>query len=202
MMRTNGNGYNGYSNRPSLRVILAFFDCLLIIVGVFSGVFIGGGLGLGAPYRDFVISRYADWKIIAFVLVIQITFYFLDLYEVIYLREPKKIALSLLKSLGISFIVLAIVSFSVPPLAISRGILGLSLMVIFALVFSWRLIFAGICRNIIKERILIVGTRDLSQKIAGDIYENGRDTFEIVGFVEEQTVASGSSPESADRRRL
>lgn len=145
----------------------------------------GGVLGLGAGYSDMVISRYAVWKIIAFDLVIQITFYFLDLYEVIYLREPKKIALSLLKSSGISFLVLAIVSYSVPPLAISRGILGLSLMVIFALVFSWRLIFAGICRNIIKERILIVGKKDLSQKIAREIYENGGDTFEIIGFVEE-----------------
>lgn len=183
MMRT--NGYNGYSNRPSLRVILAFFDCLLIIAGVFLGVFIGGVIGLGAGYRDIVISQYAVWKITAFVLVIQITFYFLDLYEVIYLREPKKIALSLLKSLGISFLVLAILSYSVPPLAVSRGISGLSLMVIFALFFSWRLIIAGILRNIIKERILIVGTGDSSQKIAREIYENGRDTFEIIGFVEE-----------------
>ena len=200
MMRT--NGHNGYSNRPSLRVILAFFDGPLIIAGVFFGVFMGGVLGLGAGYSDIVISRYAAWKITAFILVMQITFYFLDLYEVIYLREPKKTALSLLKSVGISFLVLAIVSYSVPSLAISRGILGLSLMVIFALVFSWRLIFAGICRNIIKERILIVGKNDLSQKIAREIYENGRDTFEIIGFVEEPTVAIRSSPESADHRRL
>jgi FlaA1/EpsC-like NDP-sugar epimerase len=200
MMRT--NGYNGYSNRPSLRVILAFFDCPLIIAGVFSGVFMGGILALGAPYSDIVISRYAVWKIIAFVLVIQITFYFLDLYDVIDLREPKKIALSLLKSLGISFFVLAIVSYSVPTLAISRGILGLSLMVIFALVFFWRLVFAGICRNIIKERILIVGKKDLSQKIAREIYENGRDTFEIIGFVEERTADIGRSPEFADHRKL
>ena len=200
MMRT--NGHNGYSNRFSLRVILAFFDWPLIIAGVFLGVFMGGVLGLGAGYSDMVISQYAVWKITAFVLVIQIAFYFFDLYEVIYLREPKKIALSLLKSSGISFLVLAIVSYSVPPLAISRGILGLSLMVIFALVFSWRLIFAGICRNIIKERILIVGKKDLSQKIAREIYENGGDTFEIIGFVEEQSVAIHSSPESADRRGL
>ena len=183
MMRT--NGYNGYSNRHSLSVILAFFDCPLIIAGIFIAVFIGGVLGLGAAYHDIIISRYAVWKIIALVLVIQITFYFLDLYKMIYLREPKTVALSLPTSLGISFLVLAIVSYFFSDLAISRGILCLSLMVIFALVFSWRLIFAGICRSIIKERILIVGTRDLSQKIAREIYENSRDAFEIIGFVEE-----------------
>ena len=144
----------------------------------------GGVLEMGAAYHDIVISRYVVWKIIAIVLVIQITFYFFDLYEVINLRKPKKIALSLLKSVGTSFLVLAIVSYSVPLLEISRGILGLSLMVIFALVLSWRLIFWGIYRNILIERILIVGTRDLSQKIAREIYENGRDTFEIIGFVE------------------
>lgn len=196
------NGHNGNSNRPSLRVILAFFDCLLIIAGVFAGVFLGEVLGVGAAYRDIVISQYWSWKILALLLVIQITFYFLDLYEVIYLREPKKIVFSLLKSLGISFLVLAVLSYSVPPLVVSRGISGLSLMVIFALFLSWRLIIAGILRNIIKERILIVGTKDLSQKIAREIYENGRDTFEIIGFVEERRVAVRKSPESGDHRKL
>jgi FlaA1/EpsC-like NDP-sugar epimerase len=90
-----------------------------------------------------------------------------------------------LKSLGISFLLLPILYYSIPPLAIGRGILGLILIMIFPLAFFWRLILAGICRKIIKERILIVGTGELSQKIVGDIYENGRDSFEIIGFVEE-----------------
>lgn len=176
------NGYNGYSNRRSIRVILAFIDCLLII----AGVFVGGVLRFGGEYYHTITGGYYVLKIMAIVLVIQLGFYYFDLHKLIYLRERKRIVLSLLKSLGISFLLLAILYYSVPPLAIGRGILGLSLMVIFALAFFWRLIFARICRNIIKERILIVGTKELFQKIAGDIYENGRDSFEIIGFVEER----------------
>ena len=43
----------------------------------------------------------------------------------------------------------------------------------------------GDSEKMVKERILIVGTGELSRKIVGDIYENGRDGFEIIGFVEE-----------------
>ncbi len=175
------NGTNGNPHRLPMKVILAFVDCILIIVGVF----VGEVLRFGEQYRYVVMREYTVWKIIAFVLVIQIGFYYFDLYELIYLRKGKKITRLLLESLGISFLLLAIVYYSVPRLAMGRGILGLSLMVIFALAFSWRLIFARLSKNIIKERILIVGTGELSKKIVGDIYENGRDIFEIIGFVEE-----------------
>jgi len=191
-------GKNGYSHHRYIPMMLAFIDCLLIIVGVF----IGGILRFGGVHSFIVISGYSVWKIIPVLLVIQIGFYYFDLYELIYLRELKKIALSLVKSLGISFLLLAILYYSIPSLVLGRGILGLSLLMIFVLVFVWRLIFAGISRKIMKERILIVGTGPLSQKIAGDIYENGRDSFEIVGFVEEWSGAAHRSPESADYRRL
>jgi FlaA1/EpsC-like NDP-sugar epimerase len=164
-----------------MRASLAFVDCPFIILGVFMA----GALRFGEDDYYMVISGYSAWKMTAIVLVTQIGFYFFDLYDLINLRERGKIALFLLKSLGISFLLLAILYYSIPALAIGRGILGLSLIMIFPLVFSWRLVFAGLCRNIIKERILIVGTGELSQKIAGDIRENGRDSFEIIGFVEE-----------------
>jgi len=160
---------------------LAFIDCLLIVVGVFVGEF----LRFGEMHQYFVINEYSVWKIVAFVFVVQITFYYFDLYKLIYLRERGKMALLLLESLGISFLLLAIVSYSIPSLAIGRGILALSLIVIFALAFLCRLIFERIYRMMIKERILIVGTGELSQGIVRDIYENGRNSIEIIGFVEE-----------------
>jgi len=145
----------------------------------------GEALWFGEVGHYFFISEYSVLKIVAFVLVIQIAFYYFDLYVLVNLREKKRIALLLLESLGISFFSLAIVSYSIPSLAIGRGILGLSLMVIFVLAFFCRLIFVQIYRTTIKERILIVGAGQLSQGIVRDIYENGRDSFEIIGFVEE-----------------
>ncbi len=175
------NGANGHPYRWPMVGILALVDCIVIIVGVF----VAEVLRFREEYRYIVMREYSIWKIIAFVLMIQIGFYYFDLYELIYLRKKKKIAFLLLESLGISFLLLAIVYYSIPPLAMGRGILGLSLMVIFVLAFFWRLIFGSLCRNIIKERILIVGTGEVSKKIVGEIYENGRDSFEIIGIVEE-----------------
>jgi FlaA1/EpsC-like NDP-sugar epimerase len=175
------NGTNGHPNRLRMRAILALVDCLLIV----GGVFLGAVLRFGEDYHYIAVSEYSAWKMTAIVLVIQIGFYYFDLYELIYLRERKKIAVSLLKSLAISFLLLAILYYSIPLLVIGRGILALSLIMIFPLVFFWRLVFAGICGKMLKERILIVGTGELSRKIVGDIYENGRDGFEIIGLVEE-----------------
>ncbi len=160
---------------------IAFVDCLLIVLGVFTGEL----LRFGEAYRYFFIDDYSIWKVVAFVLAIQIPFYYFDLYKLIYLREKKKILFLLSKSMGISLLLLAILSYAVPSLAIGRGILVLSLMVIFALTFFSRFTFAYLCRNIIRERILIVGVGDLSLSIVKDINENGRDSFEIIGFVEE-----------------
>ena len=174
-------GKNGYSYRRPFRVILALFDCLLIIVGIF----LGEVLRFGGVAHYFLASDYSAWKIFGFVLVIQIAFYYFDLYELIYLREKKKIALLLLGSLGISFLLLAILSYAIPSLAIGRGILVLSLMAIFVLTFFWRLFFAGIYKTMIKERILIIGAGELCQNILREIYEHGQDSFEIIGVVEE-----------------
>ncbi len=175
------NGANGHPYRLLMVGILAFVDCIVII----AGVFVAEVLRFEEEYRYIVMREYSVWKIIAFVFIIQIGFYYFGLYELIHLRRKKKIAFLLLESLGISFLLLAIVYYSIPLLAMGRGILGLGLMVIFVLAFFWRLIFGGLCRNLIKERILIVGTGELSKKIVREIYENGRDGFEIIGIVEE-----------------
>jgi len=172
---------NGYSNRRTLRVILAGLDCLLIVLGVFASEF----LIFGETGRYYSINEISVWRIIAFVLAIQIPLYYFELYRLIYLREKKRMPLRLLGSLALSFLLLAILSYSVPYLSIRRAVAAVTIAVVFVLTLSLRYLFAVLFREMIKERILIVGSGTLSQTIVKDINQNGRDSYEIVGFVKE-----------------
>ncbi len=172
---------NGYSDRRTIRVTLACMDCILIVVGVFASEF----LIFGETGRYYSINEISVWRIVAFVLAIQIPFYWFELYKLIYLRDKKKMALRLLGSLVFSLLLLAILSYSVPYLSIRRAVAAVTIAVIFVLTLSLRYLFAVLFRELIKERILIVGSGKLSQTIVKDINGNGRDSYEIVGFVEE-----------------
>jgi len=175
------NGTNGYSHQSSWNRILAFIDSCLILIGIFMG----GVFRFWAEDFSIFQFQYTFWKITVFISVIQIVFYYFNLYELWTLRARVKMLIRVSGSLGISFFLLAVVYYVIPDLAIGRGILFISLLVIFLLIFLCRLAFGSICRNLIKERILIVGTGELAKGIAKEINENRQDICEIIGFVAE-----------------
>jgi len=164
-----------------MRVILAFVDCILIIFGVLMGEV----LRFGEQFPYILMRELSVWKMIAFVFVIQICFYYFDLYKLTYLRKRKKMALLLLEKLRNFFPSIGGHLLLCPTSGDGSRDIRLESNGDICAGFLWRLIFARSCRNLIKQKILIVGTGALSQKILGDIYENGRDSFEIIGFVEE-----------------
>ncbi|MCX5908663.1 MAG: hypothetical protein NTY64_16180, partial [Deltaproteobacteria bacterium] len=101
-------------------------------------------------------------------------------------RQRIEMGVLLLKALATSCIILGLASYALPFLALGRGVLTITLSALFLLVLSWRVIFPWIISNkIFKERILIIGTGVLSRKIRKEILENGQDTFEIVGYIDE-----------------
>jgi FlaA1/EpsC-like NDP-sugar epimerase len=125
-------------------------------------------------------------KVVVIVLVIQIGFYYFNLYDLKTFRERKKMGLLLLESLVVSAILLTVVYYFVPLLAVGRGIFAIGLTLVFVFTFLWRLLYAMVVKALLnKERILIVGTGVLAKKIRTEILENGYDGFEIVGFIDE-----------------
>jgi FlaA1/EpsC-like NDP-sugar epimerase len=92
----------------------------------------------------------------------------------------------LLGSLGASSILLVVIYYFFPSLAVGRGIFALSLFLILIFTFSWRVVYSYTSKAwVSKERILIIGTGELAKKIKGEILENGYEGFEIVGFIDE-----------------
>jgi FlaA1/EpsC-like NDP-sugar epimerase len=137
------------------------------------------------------------------VFVIQIAFYYFDLYELRNLREGIRVAILLLGALGVSSLFLGVVYYSIPSFAFGRGILTISLLNILILAFLWRFIYIRIAKiRIFRERILIVGTGELAKKIIKEISENEQESFEVVGFVSERRGEVGQGIHSIDYRGL
>jgi FlaA1/EpsC-like NDP-sugar epimerase len=175
------NGTNGGRYHPS-SMFFALVDGLLILAGVLAGSYLRfWSLNLSDFNAD-----YLNLKIIFVVLVVQLAFYYFDLYEFRYFRERKRMLIILLESLGASSIVLAVLYYLVPFLVIGRGVFAISIIFVLCFALTWRLFFAHFSKaSFFKERVLIIGTGDLAKKIKEEITDNGYDGFEIVGFIDE-----------------
>ena len=125
-------------------------------------------------------------KVMLIVLVIQLAFYYFDLYDSKTFREKKRMGFLLLGSLGASTVVLAVIYYMVPSLAVGRGIFAISLFMILIFAYSGRVLYSYALKSWgPKEKILIIGTGELAKKIRGEILDNGYEGFEIVGFIDE-----------------
>ena len=175
-------GTNGHRYRSSSNMLIASVDAFLILLSILMAAYLrfwGSG--------HYVIEvEHLIWKMFLIVLVIELAFYYFDLYDSRLYREKKATGILVLESLGASSIFLAVIYYLVPLLTIGRGIFAISLVLIFMFTFSWRLLFNWASKaRTFKERVLIVGTGELAKRIRRELLENGHDGFEIVGFIDE-----------------
>lgn len=174
---------NGYSRRPSKGLIIAFIDGLLIMLGVF----IGGIFRYGGFENNFFQTEHLEWKIVLVVFAFQTVFYYFDLYEMRNFRIRIKVIILVVEAMAVSCLSLAVIYYAIPFLAIGKEILAISILNILIMLLVWRFIYFRITKiRIFKERVLIIGTGEMAQKIIREVSENGQDAFEIVGFVAEK----------------
>jgi FlaA1/EpsC-like NDP-sugar epimerase len=184
----------GNSNRSYLNMIFAFGDGFLII----GGVMLGNIFRFGSMSTEIIYAEYLVAKIIAILLIIQIVFYYFDLYEFKSVRDKTRVTILILEALGISSILLALIYYFIPSLSVGRGVFILSLIGIFSFTLVWRLVYPWIVdKRVFKERVLIIGTGEFAEKIKKEIYENGQGAFEIAGFVDEdrERIGEGIRPD-------
>jgi FlaA1/EpsC-like NDP-sugar epimerase len=171
---------NGFRSSPGW--LFAFMDSFLIVMGILLGIYVRFWGKYGFNYME----NYLILKVMLIVLVIQLGFYYFDLYDSKIFRERKKMGFLLLGSFGVSSIVLAVIYYIIPFLTVGRGIFAISLFLILIFAYSWRLLYSCVLKSWgPKEKILIIGTGDLAKKIKSEILDNGYEGFEIVGFIDE-----------------
>lgn len=180
-----------------MNYILAFVDGILIL----GSVLVAASIYPMGRYGPFLAEPYPVLKVMAVVIVAEVTLYYLDLMDLKLLRHRIRMSVQLLKAMGLSLLALVVIYFMLPNIAMSHRALFICLALIFVLTFSWRLIYPWIASNaLFKERVLIVGTGDLARQIYKEIRENGLDAYEVVGFVDENGKRVGEKIRPDDHR--
>jgi FlaA1/EpsC-like NDP-sugar epimerase len=176
MFGLNGNRYR------LLNVLFALIDSLL----VFGACLIAGYTGLSGKNINPPRTDYPVLSIMLIVCVIQLAFYYFDLYDPNTCRERKRMLILISEAIVASCVVLGVVCYLLPFLDMGRKVLAGSLVMSLVFAFLWRLTFIAWSKTkAMKERVLIIGTGSLAMKIKKEISENSYDGFEIVGFVDE-----------------
>jgi len=188
-----------FNHRSTMSYVFAFVDALLVLVAVLLTVSIDPG------GRDslFLTEIYPVAKIMLVVVVVEMTLYYLDLMDLKFLRQRIRVSIQLLKALGVYSVILVVLYYMFPVLAIGHRALFISLGLIFWVTLSWRFLYPWVAANaLFKERVLIVGTGDLARQIYKEMGEHGLDAYEIVGFVDENGKRIGEKIRPDDHRGL
>ncbi|OLD56816.1 MAG: hypothetical protein AUI64_01615 [Acidobacteria bacterium 13_1_40CM_2_64_6] len=172
----------------------------MALVGCES-IFITGAVTLSAyvlvgdHVRPIFNSSAVLWRSLLIAFVCQLCLYYADVYEFGITADRRELLARILKALGGSLMILAALYFQFPKLVIGHGVVSMAALLAVALVIGWRLAFVWMAKSLApRKRLLIIGTSPTAISFAREL--EGRDELgvEIVGFVDPDASASGTSP--------
>ena len=188
-----------FNHRSTMSYIFAFVDSALVL----AAVLLAATIYPMGRYDLFLASPYPVGKIMLVVAVVEMTQFYLDLIDLKFIRGRIQMSLQLCKALGVYALILVVIYFMFPVIAMSHKTLFTSLGLIFLVTYFWRLLYPWIAsKGLFKERVLIVGTGDLARKIYKEMEQHGQGAYEIVGFVDENGKRIGEKIRPDDHRGL
>ena len=188
-----------FNHRSTMSYIFAFVDSALVL----AAVLLAATIYPMGRYDLFLASPYPVGKIMLVVAVVEMTQFYLDLIDLKFIRGRIQMSLQLCKALGVYALILVVIYFMFPAIAMSHKTLFTSLGLIFLVTYFWRLLYPWIASNaLFRERVLIVGTGDLARKIYKEMEQHGQGAYEIVGFMDENGKRIGEKIRPDDHRGL
>jgi sugar transferase (PEP-CTERM system associated) len=164
---------------------------LLFVIGMLAGTM---------RYHDYLwsdIFQDRGWmKLVLMTVVIQLTFYLFDLYDLPATRRFRRVFGNLIKALCVSTLLLSILFYAFPKLAIDRSIFLIAVIIDFAVITGWRLVVAwgsGHPNLGIRERVLILGSGTQAVETARATLERRNAGIHVVGFVDNKPELVGKS---------
>ncbi len=110
------------------------------------------------------------WRIIVVMICTQLSLYFSDLYELRTSDSMIDLATLLIRSVGVTSVLLAFVYFIWPEAMIGRWIFFFSIIFLVLFLVSWRLLYAyAIHKKLFAEKAVIVGNGDLARNLLQEI---------------------------------
>lgn len=123
-------------------------------------------------------------RIILVSAVLQISFYYNNLYDLKATRRSISLTYNLIHSFAVSAMILGGLYLLFPGLIIERGVFFLSIAFVVLFVFPWRYLYVSILRRKgLSENVLVVGTGSLANQIGKEVFQRASSGYNLVGFL-------------------
>lgn len=123
-------------------------------------------------------------KALLITVTSQVSLYFNDLYEFKNGDNITDIALRLIQSIGVTFIILALIYIVLPNAVMEKWIFFFSIFFLILFVVSWRLLYIVIINNkVLAEKTLMVGSGDLARDIIEEIQHRRDISYDVRSIV-------------------
>ena len=177
-------------NKFSARTIgLILADAAIIYGGIVLALY----LRLGWTGSEHQLNERNGWIKIALAASVCILIsYFYDLYDFTVMGNRRELMLRLVQAIGISWAILALLFYFIPPLLIGRGVSVISVPLVLVSLLIWRVVIHFLTGHPeFGEKILIVGTGSAAQETARSVWERRDAGYRIAGFATENGKVPG-----------
>jgi sugar transferase (PEP-CTERM system associated) len=177
---------------PPKTLYLLISDTVLIVVGLFLGI----GIRFHDPQRiiHYLSDPSAMARSVIVILACQIALYYNDLYDMRAYTRPIETFAAILQSIGVACLVVGVLYYCAPYLALGRGISLLAALTIILLLTGWRLFLSEkghLARE--RERVLVLGTGAAGISLVREIISRPELHLKVVGFLDEKGENIGKS---------
>ncbi|HSQ19025.1 MAG TPA: hypothetical protein VLR92_01495, partial [Blastocatellia bacterium] len=178
------------SRDHSRTLCLLIFESTLTFVCGIVAVYIR----FGSQGRDVLVAGRGLLKILLMIVVVQASFFLLDLYEFREIRKRGVLYVRTLQALGLTSILLAAIFYAFPAMMFGRGVFLISLLLMLSTMILWRVFVMWLLDHPrLAERVLILGTDSSAIDIAREALERPEQGYKIVGFVGDDPALVGQS---------
>ncbi|HMQ03342.1 MAG TPA: TIGR03013 family PEP-CTERM/XrtA system glycosyltransferase [Pyrinomonadaceae bacterium] len=183
------------STKISPRTVGLFAADIAII---FLAIVLALYLRLGWTGAEFqILQNNALTKALLAASICLVTMYLYDLYDYSVMHHRREMLLRLIQATGISWTILAITYYLIPPLMIGRGTLIYSVVFTLVLLLIWRLLIHYLTGHPeLGERVLILGAGKAAADTANVVSKRRDAGYRIAGFVSVPGMENGDAPRS------
>jgi sugar transferase (PEP-CTERM system associated) len=175
-----------FNRYVSQRHLTVFTGELLVIFG--SVAFVAH---VSRPADDWITALLKGGIVTALCLL---CLYYNDLYDLTTVRTTREVVIRLLQAVGTTLILVALLYFMIPALAVGDGMFLPAAAIFLIGVLGWRLVFNRFgSMRAFGERILIIGTDATARTVARQVLAQRDFPYEIVGFIDEDPRRIGES---------
>ncbi|NOX98053.1 MAG: TIGR03013 family PEP-CTERM/XrtA system glycosyltransferase [Nitrospirae bacterium] len=172
-----------FTQHHSVRKTVLFLTETILI---FISITLASYFRLYGIWERVIRIHHVFLKIALITGITQMCLYYSELYDFKVIRNSRELSFRLIQAIGATSILLGLLYAFLPQLIISRGIFLISIVIIFILVVSWRLLYGWVLRRgRFSERVLIIGTGELANKIIQELSERMYSGFRIIGLLVE-----------------